>query len=101
MENFISNYFEYLKNNPQKLWFRKKIYGWGWTPVRWQGWLTVALHVALIIFIAQRVTENSTASEMIFNFFLPLIFVSALLIFIAYKTGEKPCWQWGNPKDKK
>ena len=23
---------------PQKLWFKAKLYGWGWYPCSWEGW---------------------------------------------------------------
>jgi hypothetical protein len=23
---------DYLRNNPQRYWFKRKLYGWGWTP---------------------------------------------------------------------
>lgn len=35
----LKEYLEYLKDNPKHLWFKRKLYGWGWVPVRWQGWL--------------------------------------------------------------
>jgi hypothetical protein len=35
-------------------WFRAKRYGWGWgLPAKWQGWLILAVYVALIIFGAR------------------------------------------------
>ena len=33
----------------KKYWFKRRRFGWGWTPVTWQGWLTVAFFIGLII----------------------------------------------------
>ncbi|HYC83050.1 MAG TPA: hypothetical protein VEB60_00680, partial [Candidatus Paceibacterota bacterium] len=43
------NYLRYAKDNPQRLWFKRKLYGWGWTPVTWQGWLAVLAYAGLVI----------------------------------------------------
>ena len=45
----INKYIEYFKNNPEGYWFKRKIYGWGWTPVKWQGWVTILVFVVLMI----------------------------------------------------
>jgi len=34
-------------------------------------------------------------------FVLPFLILTIAFIGIAYKTGEKPRWQWGNRKDNK
>jgi hypothetical protein len=31
----FKEYTDYLKDNPQGYWFKRKLYGWGWTPARW------------------------------------------------------------------
>jgi len=37
----IKEYIAYLKDNPQGYWFKAKLYGWGWDPAIWQGWLVL------------------------------------------------------------
>ena len=32
----LRQYIQYLKDNPQGYWFRRKLFGWGWVPVKWQ-----------------------------------------------------------------
>ncbi len=44
----IKEYIAYLKDNPQGYWFKRKLYGWGWTPAKWQGWVVV---LAFVIFL--------------------------------------------------
>lgn len=49
MKNNLEKYLEYLKDNPEGHWFRAKLYGFGWTPAKWQGWaVTVGFMLALI-----------------------------------------------------
>ncbi len=43
------NYIEYMKDNPKGLWFKMRLYGWGWVPVKWQGWMVVVIGIALVI----------------------------------------------------
>ena len=42
---------KYLKDNPKGYWFKSKLYGYGWTPAKWQGWLVLFLFLALIFLI--------------------------------------------------
>jgi hypothetical protein len=93
--NFISRYLAYLKNNPEQYWFKRKVYGWGWTPATWQGWLTLAIFLVLMVLNASRASDELRAS-----FFLETAGLLALLIAICYLTGESPRWQWGLPDDK-
>lgn len=93
---------EYCKDNPKGYWFKRKVYGWGWTPVRWQGWLLTLVYIALIsIILVTRedvIPGNPDSGSNFLMFALPIILLTAALIFIAYKKGERPKWQWGLPK---
>ncbi len=90
---------DYFKDNPQGYWFKAKLYGWGWTPVKWQGWFVVLLYVMGLVLFSLTIDENSSPREVVFTFILPVTFLTITLIRICYKTGEKPHWQWG-PRDK-
>lgn len=95
----FKEYYKYIKNNPEGYWFKAKWYGWGWTPARWQGWAVVFGFVAVLIIFSTNINEQSTSREVIVNFVLPVLIAAVLLVLISYKTGEKPHWQWGKPKD--
>jgi uncharacterized membrane protein YhaH (DUF805 family) len=99
--NFTQNYIEYLKNNQNKYWFKRKLYGWGWTPARWQGWAVLVVWIAVNIFLFRRIDFAShSGSDTLISFTLPLLISVAVLIAICYKTGESPRWQWGEHIDK-
>ncbi len=88
-------YFHYAKDNPQHFWFKRKIFGWGWTPVTWQGWLVIILYVAIVALFALTIDENSPTREVVFTFLFPTAAFTVLLIRICYRKGESPRWQWG------
>jgi hypothetical protein len=92
-------YVRYAKDNPQGLWFKRKLYGWGWTPVKWQGWLVILGYIVLVFLSALTIDDSSPRNEVAFTFVLPVILLTSALIIICYKKGEKPRWQWGEHKD--
>ncbi len=93
-----------MENNQKDLWFRRKYYGWGWTPVKWQGWV---LTLALVVFILWDGLclksfvglDGSLSGDVMFWYFVRLAVVVAVFLFICYKKGEKPKWQWGLPSN--
>lgn len=97
----FKEYFDYLKENPQKYWFKAKLYGWGWVPVRWQGWLVVLAFMVFLFLNSPNVDSGQEASITdLSSFFVKITLAVVLLIIICYKTGEKPGWRWGLPKNK-
>lgn len=97
----IKKYIEYLRDNPEGYWFKRKLYGWGWTPAKWQGFVVIGVYIASLILLVLTIDENSNDREVAFTFLLPLALLSITLIRICYKKGEKPRWQWGFPKKDK
>ncbi len=92
----IKKYISYVQNNPHGYWFKRKIYGWGWTPVKWQGWLASILYTGIVVLLALRLNEESSTDQILFSFVLPVIVLTITFICIAFKKGESPKWQWGN-----
>ncbi|MSU60419.1 MAG: hypothetical protein EXS52_00700 [Candidatus Staskawiczbacteria bacterium] len=97
--NIIKQYVDYLKDNPQNLWFKRKLYGWGWTPATWQGWLIIVMFIAYLIWNAIVLDHNPspTTAETTW-FFVKTVLAVGLVILICYKKGEKPRWQMGSDK---
>src|SRR5262245_42002003 len=91
-------YLRYLKDNPNRYWFRARLYGWGWVPARWQGWAVVGGYIFALALLSLTVDQGAPPREVAFMFLLPVAVLTATLIRICYKTGEKPHWQWGPPE---
>ena len=94
-------YIAYLKDNPKGYWFKRRLFGWGWFPVKWQGWAVTLSYIAALILLGLTIDENSPKNEVFFMFELPLVLLTVALIRICYKKGEKPKWQWGLPEEYK
>ncbi len=96
----LKQYIDYIKDNPKGYWFKAKWFGWGWTPVTWQGWLIIIFYVILFLYFTKNMDNRSTDEEVLVSFALPILLSTLGLVFIAFKKGEKPKWHWGIPKKK-
>ncbi len=88
-----------MKKN--KLWFRRKTYGWGWTPITWEGWFVTLLVIVIPIVI--RLTLKGLEFEKTTQYFYAWASVPILLMaltLICFRFGEKPKWQWGVKRTK-
>lgn len=77
-------------NKQNQIWFRRKSYGWGWTPVTWQGWGIIAVWLAIFT-----TSISLLDHEWIKNIVVTMI-ATAALVYVSYKKGETPRWQWGS-----
>jgi hypothetical protein len=98
--NFFKKVSVYLRDNPKGYWFKRKIYGWGWVPVKWQGWLVIAVFILFILWSGLDIASKAflTNTDLIW-FFVEIVISTAAIILICYKKGESPRWQWGFPKE--
>jgi len=83
------------------LWFKAKRYGWGWTPVTWQGWLVIAVFVGLIVSDCLRLHVGTAQEPAAYlSWLVDAIFLVLVLVGITWRTGEKPRWRWGGKDDQ-
>ena len=95
----FKQYIDYLKDNPQGYWFKRKLYGWGWVPVKWQGWLVLLVFVVVLVWDTIRLNSSQhSVSDFLINLVPQAFILFVILIAICYLTGERPKWQWGKPK---
>jgi hypothetical protein len=95
----IKKYIAYLKDNPKHYWFKRKVFGWGWVPVTWEGFATIFVYVLLLVFVSIRLDKVADSpSNVTYQVVIPFVILTAILIKITYWKGEKPKWQWGIPK---
>ncbi|HRN96092.1 MAG TPA: hypothetical protein PLD54_01460 [Candidatus Levybacteria bacterium] len=86
-----------MKKNP---WFKRKIYGWGWYPATWQGWIVTAVYISLVVFFSLTLDDSASTNDFSFTFLIPVMLLTIVFIRIAFRTGESPKWQWGEKKKK-
>ncbi len=84
----------------KKLWFKAKRFGWGWTPISWQGWLVTLVYVAFLADTIINTTKydknvSNSASDTLIFFAPTFIIYTILFLGICYMKGEKPGWRWG------
>lgn len=96
----LTEYFRYINNNPERYWFKRKLYGWGWTPATREGWLATIVFVALIVWNVDRLSQVEVNDEFINKVVVQSIGLVLLFLVICFKTGEPPKWQWGPPREK-
>ena len=94
----IKRYIAYIQDNPEGYWFKRKLYGWGWTPATWQGWSITLIYLGLVIALAISANNYTEFDAFLFKFIIPVVVLSAFLIHLCYARGEKPRWQWGVKK---
>jgi hypothetical protein len=97
----LKDYIDYLTDNPKRYWFKRKLYGWGWTPATWEGWLVIVFFLGAIIWNAFRIDGmQHSVSDSVMNFVPQTVILVGILIGICFWKGEPPKWMWGLPKKK-
>lgn len=84
----------------KKLWFKSRLYGYGWIPCSKEGWIIITIYIAVNLITAWIFTIIQI-EQLFFLFFIQLIISTLLLIYICYHKGEKPKWQWNKSKKSK
>ena len=87
-----------MTQTQKKYWFRNRRYGWGYTPVTWEGWLSLIVLIgaqfALFSTIMPAIREQSTAVHVAA---VAAIVVADLFViaWVARTHGPSPRWRWG------
>lgn len=92
-----------MTKNAQTYWYKRRRYGWGWVPVAWQGWATLAGCLGGILIAAVVLLDDEPRNTWTGNSweFLGVAAILVLLILLScYVRGPKPKWRWGKkPSD--
>jgi len=88
----------YLKDNPEGYWFKRKLYGLGWTPASKKGWATLLLYIISVFALAFLVAPGIPSAEAETKVLLPILGATGVFIAIAWRTGQPLRWQWGPPE---
>ncbi len=80
----------------KKIWFKRKLYGFGWTFGTWESVVVTLVYVVALVWIFRKIDLNShSGSDTLIGFAMPVLVLSAVFVVIAWLTGERPRWQWG------
>lgn len=85
------------KSKKQKHWFKRRRYGFGWTPITWQGWLSILIFLAVVMigsYIIEDTPRNTLSPEAIL-YLVFFAFATLMLIIVSVKKGPSPKWRWG------
>ncbi|PIR47869.1 hypothetical protein COV06_00510 [Candidatus Uhrbacteria bacterium CG10_big_fil_rev_8_21_14_0_10_50_16] len=89
-------YKEYATDNPHGYWFKARPFGWGWVPVKREGWMVVGLMmIALLINGLWLNGLGEPTLKQAIQFVLQTTGIVIVLLVICFKTGERLRWQWG------
>ena len=78
----------------KKIWFKRKKYGFGWTPSTWEGWTVVLVWAILFYSFISKTNQNWSKNSLF------IFLITGILIYVSYKKGESPRWQWGENNEK-
>src|SRR5262249_48308568 len=82
-----------------RLWFRARRHGWGWTPASPEGWLRVGgdrvVVLASAALFVYRVRLGADLWLTTGMFVAWIVILDAVLLAVAWRTGERPRWRWG------
>ena len=83
-------------------WFKPKTYGYGATPVNWQGWAATMAFVAVIVGVAplllawQADPLTGPSAWQIAAWLVATVVLAAVFIWLAHaKTDGQWAWRWG------
>lgn len=91
----LLGYNQAMKKN---YWFKRRRYGWGWTPVTREGWIAVLIPLVIIVSAALYVLPQKPTvptSLQVITFGLVFLSVVFMLIGVSYAKGPLPRWRWG------
>ncbi len=76
----------------EKLWFKAKRFGWGWTPATWEGWAVLGVYCAYMGYLVYTSGVNDQYGYI--KFLFEMIPATSILMIVCALTGEKPRWRW-------
>jgi hypothetical protein len=82
-----------MNHSQKNIWFPAKKYGWGWGfPIAWQGWLFLAVWIAVVLAGVTYIQTSGAA-----DYFAPVfvLVMGVILVAVCFVKGEQPKWRWG------
>lgn len=83
--------------NESKYWFKRKRYGYGWTPSSREGWLLIVAYLAVVIFggffFSNKLGSGDMFYTIAYSIFVPTL--TTVLLLITIRKAPKGKWRWG------
>lgn len=84
-----------MSKTDNRYWFKRRRYGYGWTPVTWQGWLSLILCIGAVIGSAFLLAAFPITNESVWLYVNTIIIIIVLVTIIGLLKGPRPRWRWG------
>lgn len=85
-----------------RYWFKRRRFGYGWTPATREGWLTLVLYLTAVLggaMVLGTLTTNSPPPWMAAIYLLTVLVLTVVFLAITITKGPKPKWRWGHHCD--
>jgi hypothetical protein len=85
----------------ERYWFRPKQYGYGATPVTWEGWALTLLIAALIAAVSGYAFSGGAAPGVMAILSWAVVvaaIVAGAVVVVRAKTEGSWRWRWGDPE---
>ena len=79
-----------------RFWFRPKTYGYGVTPVTWEGWAVVVAYVAVVLAGVLGIAQRDTGTAWLSAIAVIAVATGAMVFVGRQKTDGDWRWRWGN-----
>ena len=78
-------------------WFKPRSFGYGATPITWQGWVITIAGMAIVVFSSLLIPVLAVGTLWVFSaIVIDVVVVVGLLIVSRSKTEGDWRWRWGN-----
>ena len=79
---------------PRSSWFRPKPYGWGATPITWQGWALVLGYVIAVAVLGTLTFGREHTQPWIWGVFVAVVAVLTLGLLMISRRRTEGDWRW-------
>lgn len=78
-------------------WFKRRRYGYGFTPVTRQGWAVVVGYVVVVVALVPAFLDapQAVAAKEAGFFVMLVTAATAGLLLVCISKGPRPKWRWG------
>ena len=74
-------------------WYKRRRYGYGFTPTSWQGWLMLGLMVLMLVIPAFFLGKSNT--EIVIGYLIYVVVVLGGSLYVIFSKSPTPKWRWG------